>query len=61
MQKNDMFIFTTLFGTGLDIQVLWEHSPSVSPPPHHLNFFNPSSIKIILEKTGFECVDKKTP
>ena len=60
MQKNDMFIFTTLSGTGLDIQVLWENSPSVSPP-HHLNFFNPFSIKMILERTGFKCVDIKTP
>ena len=37
MKSNDLFIFTTLSGTGLDIQVLWENSPSVSPP-HHLNF-----------------------
>ena len=60
MMPNDLFIFTTLSGTGLDIQVLWENSPSVSPP-HHLNFFNPVSIKIILEKTGFECVEVTTP
>lgn len=60
MQSQDLFIFTTLSGTGLDIQVLWENSPSVSPP-HHLNFFNPVSVKIILERTGFECVNVTTP
>ena len=60
MQPNDLFIFTTLSGTGLDIQVLWENSPSVSPP-HHLNFFNPNSVKILLEKTGYQCVDVSTP
>ena len=60
MQPNDLFIFTTLSGTGLDIQVLWENSPSVSPP-HHLNFFNPSSIKIILERIGFKCIEVSTP
>jgi hypothetical protein len=60
MQPNDLFIFTTLSGKGLDIQVLWENSPSVSPP-HHLNFFNPSSVKILLEKTGYQCLDVNTP
>jgi hypothetical protein len=60
MQPNDLFIFTTLSGVGLDIQVLWEKSPSVSPP-HHLNFFNPNSIELILEETGFQCVNVSTP
>jgi len=60
MKPNDIFIFTTLSGVGLDIQILREKSPSVSPP-HHLNFFNPNSIKIIFERTGFECVSLKTP
>jgi len=60
MQPNDLFIFTTLSGTGLDIQVLWEKSPSVSPP-HHLNFFNPNSVKTLLEKTGYQCIDITTP
>ena len=60
MQPNDLFIFTTLSGAGLDIQVLWEKSPSVSPP-HHLNFFNPNSVKILLEETGYQCVDVSTP
>lgn len=60
MELNDLFIFTTLSGTGLDIQILWDNSPSVSPP-HHLNFFNPYSINIILEKTGFESIQITTP
>lgn len=60
MQPNDLFIFTTLSGTGLDIQILWENSPSVSPP-HHLNFFNPNSVRILVEKTGYECVKVSTP
>ena len=60
MQPDDLFIFTTLSGVGLDIQVLWEKSPSVSPP-HHLNFFNPRSIKIILERTEFKNIEVTTP
>jgi len=60
MKTDDLFIFTTLSSCGLDIQVLWEKSPSVSPP-HHLNFFNPNSIKIILEEIGLFCLDITTP
>ena len=60
MNPSDLFIFTTLSGTGLDIQVLWENSPSVSPP-HHLNFLNPNSVKLILEKIGFRCLNVTTP
>ena len=33
MASGDVFIFTTLSGTGVDIQALWEDSKSVSPPP----------------------------
>ena len=53
MQKGDMFIFTTLSGTGIDIQGLWEDSKAISPP-FHLNFLNPYSIKLLLERVGFE-------
>jgi hypothetical protein len=60
MSPDDLFIFTTLSGTGLDIQILWKNSPSVSPP-HHLNFFNPNSMILILERTGFECIKVTTP
>lgn len=60
MSAGDLFIFTTLSGTGVDIQALWENSKSVSPP-HHLNFLNPYSVKILLERVGLEPLDIFTP
>ena len=60
MMPGDLFIFTTLSGTGVDIQGLWEDSKSVSPP-HHLNFFNPHSIKILIERTGLKVLQVTTP
>lgn len=60
MKPGDAFLFTTLSGTGLDIRVLWQNSPSVSPP-HHLNFLNPRSMRILLEDVGFRVHDVTTP
>jgi 2-polyprenyl-3-methyl-5-hydroxy-6-metoxy-1,4-benzoquinol methylase len=60
MNSGDILIFTTLSGAGVDIQALWENHNSVSPP-HHLNFFNPSSIKILLNKVGFKVLEVTTP
>lgn len=60
MNNGDLFVFTTLNGTGVDIRVLWEHSKAVSPP-HHLNFFNPRSIRMLLESRGFEPMEITTP
>lgn len=60
MQEGDIFIFTTLSGMGLDILVLGENAKALSPP-HHLNFMNPKSISMLLEKVGFEVIEAKTP
>jgi len=60
MQKGDLFIFTTLSSTGVDIQVLWENSKSVSPP-HHLNFFNPKSVLLLLNRLDFNVLEITTP
>lgn len=60
MNKDDVFIFTTLSGMGVDIRTLWEDAKPVSPPMH-LNFLNPKSIKILLEKIGFEMLEATTP
>lgn len=60
VNRGDIFIFTTLSGMGVDIQTLWQHSKSVSPP-HHLNFFNPKSVALLLEKLGFRVLEATTP
>jgi SAM-dependent methyltransferase len=60
MQPGDLFLFSTLSGTGVDIQVLWNDSNSISPP-HHLNFLNPRSIKILLHRVGFESLEVTSP
>lgn len=60
MDSGDSFIFTTLSGMGVDIQSLWEDSKAISPPMH-LNFFNPKSIEILLNKIGFNVLEVSTP
>lgn len=60
LREDGQLILTTLNGEGFDIQVLWEKSRSVFPP-HHLNFFNPLSIKLLLERSGFIVEDISTP
>lgn len=60
MASGDLFIFTTLSGSGVDIQALWEDSKSVTPP-HHLNFLNPRSIALLLTRLGFENLAVTTP
>lgn len=60
MSKEDMFVFTTLSGMGVDIRTLWEEAKPVSPPMH-LNFLNPKSIEILLKNTGFEVIEITTP
>jgi SAM-dependent methyltransferase len=60
LKKGGKLYITTLNGMGFDILLLWEKSKSVAPP-HHLNFFNPASLLIILERCGFEDVTVSTP
>lgn len=60
MASGDLFIFTTLSGSGVDIQALWEDSKSISPP-HHLNFLNPRSVSLLLNRLGFESLAVTTP
>lgn len=60
MEPGDFFIFSTLSSNGVDIRILWENSQAVSPP-HHLNFFNPRSIRILLERCRLETIQVTTP
>lgn len=59
MNPSDLFLFTTLNGLGLDIQLLWENSNSFSL--QHLQFFNPQSIRQFLAKSHFVPVLIETP
>lgn len=60
LAPGELFIFTTLSGTGVDIRALWEDSKSVTPP-YHLNFLNPNSVRVLIESVGLEAVDVITP
>ncbi len=60
LRPGGHLFLTTLNGGGFDIQVLWEKSKSVTPP-HHLNFLNPQSIAILLQKNGFVVEGIDTP
>jgi 2-polyprenyl-3-methyl-5-hydroxy-6-metoxy-1,4-benzoquinol methylase len=59
MLAGDIFFFTTLSGVGVDIQVLWDRSKSISL--QHLNFFNPHSIGLLIEDVGLQVVKVSTP
>jgi 2-polyprenyl-3-methyl-5-hydroxy-6-metoxy-1,4-benzoquinol methylase len=59
MKPGDLFLFTTLSGMGVDIQALWEDSNSISL--QHLNFFNPKSIRTLIERVGFKVLSVDTP
>jgi SAM-dependent methyltransferase/ribosomal protein S27E len=60
LSEGGYFIFTSLNINGFDLLVLWEKSKSISPP-HHLNFLNLQSAKILLERCGFRVVKMFTP
>jgi SAM-dependent methyltransferase len=60
LNPGGYLFLTTLNGLGFDIQILWEQAKSVFPP-HHLNFFNPHSMELLLVRKGFEIVEIATP
>ena len=60
LAPGGLFLFTTLNGLGFDIQTLMAQSKSISPP-HHLNFFNPRSVELLLSDCGFDIIEVATP
>lgn len=60
MVEGDMFVFSTLSCTGLDIQLLWDKSDAVHPP-HHINFFSPTSIALACSRAGLQVLEVLTP
>jgi len=55
-----ILILTTLNGKGFDLQMLGEKSRSINPP-HHINFFNPHSLSLLMRNEGFEVLEISTP
>lgn len=60
LRSGGYLFLTTLNGEGFDIQILWEKSKSVAPP-HHLNFFNPRSIRTLFQANNFVVEKVDTP
>lgn len=47
-------------GEGFDYQIMKEMTVNLTPP-EHLNYFNPHSLTLLLEKTGFKVISVETP
>ncbi|MCX5749184.1 MAG: class I SAM-dependent methyltransferase [Candidatus Saganbacteria bacterium] len=47
-------------GQGFDFQILKEKTGNITPP-EHLNYFNPASLSMLLNRAGFETISAETP
>ena len=60
LSNNGLLMLSTPNGEGFDFKILNSETENIVPP-EHIQFFNPRSIKIILENVGFEILDISTP
>ncbi len=60
LKQNGILMLSTPNGEGFDFKILKDKTENITPP-EHIQYFNPKSIKILLEKIGFEIIDISTP
>ena len=60
LHPGGVLILTTPNIKGFDLSILGERAIEVGGP-NHLNYFNPRSIRMLLEKAGFEVLELTTP
>ena len=59
LSPGGLLVLTCPNGQGFDVEVLGELSWTVAP--EHLNYFNPGSLGGLLERSGFDVVERQTP
>lgn len=59
LRKNGLLIVTCPNGQGFDLITLKALSKTIDH--EHLNYFNPESLKLLLEEIGFEVLEISTP
>jgi 2-polyprenyl-3-methyl-5-hydroxy-6-metoxy-1,4-benzoquinol methylase len=60
LKPNGFISIATPNGQGFDFVILKDRAVNITPP-EHLNYFNPESIKILLESTGYNVISAETP
>ncbi|WP_292426077.1 methyltransferase domain-containing protein [Methanoregula sp.] len=60
LKSGGFIAIATPNGEGFDFKILKEKTKNITPP-EHLNYFNPRSMKLLLEKAGFTPIVVETP
>lgn len=60
LSADGILMLSTPNGEGFDFKILKEKTENITPP-EHLQYFNPKSIRMLLERLNFNIVDISTP